>query len=112
MPDAATVARGYSASWEKYRAQYLKRYPLCVECQKLGLYVPAKIVDHIIPINGGDDVLFWPEWNHQPLCQAHHNQKTTQQDPTTKAKRKAGLYREQEERAAHRNDWMYEANND
>ncbi|MFB8787198.1 HNH endonuclease signature motif containing protein, partial [Pasteurella multocida] len=62
-------ARGYSASWEKYRAQYLKRYPLCVECQKLGLYVPAKIVDHIIPINGGDDVLFWPEWNHQPLCQ-------------------------------------------
>jgi hypothetical protein len=30
---------------------------------------------------------------------AHHNQKTTQQDPVTKAKRKAGLYREQEERA-------------
>ena len=105
-------ARGYSASWEKYRAQYLKRYPLCVECQKLGLYVPAKIVDHIIPINGGDDVLFWPEWNHQPLCQAHHSQKTTQQDPTTKAKRKAGLYREQEDRAAHRNDWMHEADND
>jgi hypothetical protein len=42
---------------------------------------------------------------------AHHNQKTTQQDPITKA-RKAGLYREQEERAAHRNDWMYEANNE
>ncbi|HCL9936042.1 TPA: HNH endonuclease, partial [Escherichia coli] len=25
----------------------------------------------------------------------------------TKANRKAGMYREQEERAAHRNDWMY-----
>ena len=94
------------------RAQYLKRQPLCVECQKLGLYVPAKIVDHIIPIDGGDDVLFWPEWNHQPLCQMHHNQKTTQQDPITKANRKAGLYREQEERAAHRNDWMYEGRNE
>lgn len=43
---------------------------------------------------------------------AHHNQKTTQQDPTTKAKRKAGLYREQEDRAARRNDWMHEADND
>ena len=86
--------------------------PLCVECQKLGLYVPAKIVDHIIPINGGDDVLFWPEWNHQPLCQTHHNQKTTQQDPITKANRKAGLYIEQEERAAQRNNWMYEASDE
>ena len=39
---------------------------------------------------------------------AHHNQKTTQQDPITKANRKAGLYREQEDRAEKRNDWMYE----
>jgi hypothetical protein len=31
---------------------------------------------------------------------SHHNQKTTQQDPVTKAQRKAGKYREQEERAA------------
>lgn len=105
-------ARGYSASWEKYRAQYLKHHPLCVECQKLSLYVPAKIVDHIIPISGGNDVLFWPEWNHQPLCQTHHNQKTTQQDPITKANRKAGLYIEQEERAAQRNNWMYEASDE
>lgn len=37
---------------------------------------------------------------------------TQQQDPITKANRKAGLYREQEERAAHRNDWMYEASNE
>jgi hypothetical protein len=80
---------------------------LCVECQKLGLYVPAKIVDHIIPINGGDDVLFWPEWNHQPLCQTHHNQKTTQQDPITKANRKAGSTRAGRAGST-RNNWMYE----
>ncbi|MCU2475637.1 HNH endonuclease, partial [Enterobacter hormaechei subsp. xiangfangensis] len=54
----------------------------------------------------------WPEWNHQPLCQTHHNQKTTQQDPITKANRKAGLYIEQEERAALRNNWMYEASDE
>jgi 5-methylcytosine-specific restriction endonuclease McrA len=83
-----------------------------VECEKEGLYVPAKVVDHIIPINGGDDVLFWPEWNHQPLCQTHHNRKTMQQDPITKARRKAGLYREQEVLAARRNDWMYRADSE
>lgn len=104
--------RGYSASWEKYRLQFLKANPLCVECLKQGFYVPAKVVDHIIPINGGDDVLFWPAWNHQGMCQAHHNQKTVQRDPITKANRKAGLYREQEERAARRNDWMHEVGND
>ncbi|EJO2709643.1 HNH endonuclease [Salmonella enterica] len=104
--------RGYSATWDKYRIYYLKHHPLCVECEKRGLYVAAKIVDHIIPINGGGDVLFWPEWNHQALCQACHNRKTVQQDPTTKQNRKAGLYREQEERAAHRNDWIYEAGHD
>ncbi|HGC2579173.1 TPA: HNH endonuclease, partial [Escherichia coli] len=47
------------------------------------------------------------EWNHQALCQTCHNRKTTREDPATKANRKAGMYREQEERAAHRNDWMY-----
>ena len=104
--------RGYSNRWGEYRRHFLKANPLCVHCLKAGVYASATIVDHIIPINGGDDVLFWPEWNHQPLCQTHHNQKTTQQDPITKANRKAGLYIEQEERAAQRNNWMYEASDE
>ncbi len=53
--------------------------------------------------------LFWPEWNHQPLCQACHNQKTKWLDPATKSKRAAGGFREEEERAANRNNWMYDA---
>ncbi|WP_241569399.1 HNH endonuclease signature motif containing protein [Rosenbergiella collisarenosi] len=91
--------RGYTNAWDKYRLQYLKAHPLCVECQQQGLLIPAKIVDHIIPISGGDDVLFWPEWNHQPLCQTHHNQKTVKQDPITKARREAGELRELESKA-------------
>ncbi|EKB2853310.1 TPA: HNH endonuclease, partial [Escherichia coli] len=77
-------ARGYSRQWDKYRAMYLSKNPLCVRCLEKGIYTPAVVVDHIIPINGGDDVLFWPEWNHQPLCQACHNQKTKWLDPATK----------------------------
>ncbi|MBE8614863.1 HNH endonuclease, partial [Morganella morganii] len=66
--------------------------------------------DHIIPIEGEQDVLFWPEWNHQPLCHTCHNRKTQQQDPATKQMRKNGEYREQEEKAAHRNDGIHEYN--
>ncbi|EFD1736222.1 TPA: HNH endonuclease, partial [Escherichia coli] len=45
----------------------------------------------------------------QPLCQACHNQKTKWLDPATKNKRAVGGFREEEERAANRNNWMYDA---
>ncbi|ETO44535.1 HNH endonuclease [Morganella sp. EGD-HP17] len=102
--------RGYTPAWDKYRLGYLKRNPLCAHCLRLTVYTPATIVDHIIPVDGGSDVLFWPEWNHQSLCHACHNIKTFKHDPLTKQKRKNGDYREQEERAEHRNDWIHEYN--
>ncbi|HEJ9412559.1 TPA: HNH endonuclease [Proteus mirabilis] len=102
--------RGYTPTWDKYRLHYLRLNPLCVHCLKNGVYTPATIVDHIIPIDGGSDVLFWPDWNHQSLCHACHNTKTFKHDPLTKQKRKNGDYREQEEKAAHRNDWIDEHN--
>jgi 5-methylcytosine-specific restriction protein A len=104
--------RGYSNRWGEYRRHFLSANPLCAHCLKDGVYTPATIVDHIIPIEGESDVLFWPVWNHQGLCQTHHNRKTTQSDPITKANRKAGMYQEQEARAAQRNDWMYEVGHD
>ncbi|HHQ6617978.1 TPA: HNH endonuclease signature motif containing protein [Serratia fonticola] len=102
--------RGYSNRWGQYRLGYLKAHPLCVECEKEGIYAPAKIVDHIIPIEGESDVLFWPASNHQGLCVSHHSRKTTTQDPLTKQQRKAGQFREQEAAAARRWDWLYEGN--
>ena len=106
------TARGYSNRWGRYRLHYLKANPLCVRCLKDERYTSAIIVDHIIPIQGESDVLFWPASNHQSLCHGCHNRKTVQDDPATKARRKAGRYREQEEAARHRNDWMYEGHND
>uniref|UniRef100_A0A3B0LZ02 HNH nuclease domain-containing protein n=1 Tax=Arsenophonus endosymbiont of Trialeurodes vaporariorum TaxID=235567 RepID=A0A3B0LZ02_9GAMM len=44
--------RGYTPQWDKYRLIYLKAHPLCVMCESKGIYTPAKIVDHIIPIEG------------------------------------------------------------
>ncbi|MBI6549163.1 HNH endonuclease signature motif containing protein [Xenorhabdus lircayensis] len=98
--------RGYSNRWGRYRLLYLKANPLCVHCLPQGIYTPAIIVDHIIPIQGDADVLFWPASNHQALCQTCHNRKTVQTDPITKAKRKQGIYRQQETEAARYRDWL------
>ena len=68
-------ARGYDARWQKARAAYLKRRPLCAECQKNGALTPATVVDHIIP-HRGDRSLFWDERNWQPLCKGCHDRKT------------------------------------
>lgn len=104
------TTRGYSNRWGEYRLRYLKEHPLCVVCEQQGIYTPAKIVDHIIPIEGDNDVLFWPASNHQSLCVSHHSRKTTTQDPITKQQRKAGKFRAQEDAARQRNDWIYEYN--
>lgn len=100
--------RGYSSQWAKYRLMYLKEHPLCVMCESQGIYTPAKVVDHIIPIDGDKDVLFWWQDNHQALCMSCHSRKTITTDPRTKEQRKAGMYREQEEKAAHRWYGIYE----
>ncbi|WP_370973964.1 phage major capsid protein [Enterobacter wuhouensis] len=62
--------------WQVYRAQYLRANPLCVICLREGKLTPATVVDHITPIRGQSDPLFWKTTNHQPLCQDCHNWKT------------------------------------
>ena len=67
--------RGYDARWRAARKRYLKRYPLCIECQRKGKFTPATVVDHILPHRGDED-LFWDESNWQPLCKHCHDRKT------------------------------------
>lgn len=63
-----------SSRWRRVRASYIMRNPLCVECQRKGLVVPARVVDHITPINkGGAPYL---EENLQSLCDRCHNSKS------------------------------------
>jgi 5-methylcytosine-specific restriction protein A len=71
--------RGYDSAWRKARLGYLKRHPLCVQCEQLGKLTPATVVDHITP-HKGDKVLFWDKNNWQPLCKRHHDIKTATED--------------------------------
>lgn len=96
-----SAGRGYDYNWQKYRAWFLSQCPLCgdrasvaqpllavhsvplaeefSQCKKAGLVRAARIVDHIIPVSGRGDPLFWPPWNHQALCAACHNAKTAKE---------------------------------
>ena len=68
--------RGYGARWRRVRAMYLRKHPLCVECQRLGFATPATDVDHVVSRRrGGTDA----ESNLQSLCHRHHSAKTMKQ---------------------------------
>lgn len=71
--------RGYDSKWQKARARYLSKHPLCVECGKKGMYVKATVVDHIKP-HRGNETLFWDQSNWQSLCKPCHDKKTWNED--------------------------------
>lgn len=71
-------ARGYNWAWRKYRASYLKRHPLCIECEAKDKVTAATVVDHIVP-HRGNKRLFDDPNNHQPLCDRCHNSKSAKE---------------------------------
>ena len=72
-------SRGYNRRWQKARATWLSRHPLCAHCEIDQRAVAATVVDHIIP-HKGDQVLFWKTSNWQSLCKPHHDKKTASED--------------------------------
>lgn len=63
--------RGYDGDWQKVRAMYLRRHPLCERCEQLGRTTPAVLVHHIIPISQGGQRL--DTRNLAALCRACHD---------------------------------------
>ena len=72
--------RGYSARWAQYSKLYRIEHPLCVVCEAQGRVTVSQHVDHIKPVTGPDDPLFWEPSNHQALCQSCHSIKTAKED--------------------------------
>jgi 5-methylcytosine-specific restriction enzyme A len=70
-----SAQRGYGEKWRKERIAYLRENPLCVECMGVGQFIPAMVVDHIVP-HRMDMKLFWRRSNWQALCVRHHAIKT------------------------------------
>ena len=63
-----------SRKWRTLRALKLQKDPLCEECMRKGMLIPAQMVDHIIPINKDGAPLDLN--NLQSLCNHCHAVKT------------------------------------
>ena len=61
------ASRGYGHKWQKARAGYLMRHPLCVCCLANGRTTIARVVDHVVP-HEGDMAVFWRSEDWQALC--------------------------------------------
>lgn len=75
--------RGYGSRWGRYTRIFKRAHPLCRACEAKGIVTPTYVVDHIEPITGPDDPLFWEPSNHQPLCERCHNIKRATEDKKT-----------------------------
>jgi len=71
--------RGYDANWRKASKSFLRAYPMCERHLDRDQWVPASVVDHVIP-HKGDYELFWDEENWQSLCKRCHDHKTATED--------------------------------
>lgn len=71
--------RGYGYKWQQYSRAYRAKHPLChlklTDCTGL-----SEAVDHIVPVNGAADPLFWRADNHQAVCKSCHSVKTARED--------------------------------
>tara|TARA_Y100000004_G_scaffold126789_1_gene142717 strand:- start:15 stop:371 length:357 start_codon:yes stop_codon:yes gene_type:complete len=66
--------------WKNIRAYFIKRNPLCIECERGGLIKGAEVIDHIIPIKQGGDM--YSEKNLQPMCKKCHDKKSRRERDT------------------------------
>ena len=59
----------YGSKWRKTRSLYVRHYPLCEMCLKVGKFVPVEEVHHIVPLSQGGSNDFS---NLMSLCQSCH----------------------------------------
>ena len=64
-------AQIYDRTWQKVRLAYLKRFPLCEECERQGKTTPAVLVHHIENARDNPELRLDPS-NLQSLCQRCH----------------------------------------
>lgn len=82
--------RWYKTSrWQKLRAAFLAKHPVCVMCEAEGKTTKATVCDHIEP-HRGDAAKFW-SGPYQALCQTHHSSDKQRMEKGGKPKPRTGL---------------------
>lgn len=67
-----------TAKWVKLRNRFIKEFPICRSCEKIGITTPGREVDHVIPIRIDSGKML--DWNNlQTLCVSCHRSKTSKE---------------------------------
>ena len=74
-----------TAQWQKLRDRYITQHPLCEMCEKRGLVVEGKEVDHIVELQEGGDKL--DPNNLMTLCIRCHRRKTAEEKRKREARK-------------------------
>jgi 5-methylcytosine-specific restriction protein A len=69
------AARGYDYQWQRFRDNYLRFNPLCVDCRAIGVVTAARDIHHIQKLSSHPD-LKYDDGNLMPLCKMHHDKRT------------------------------------
>ncbi|WP_420415912.1 HNH endonuclease [Marinovum algicola] len=78
-PWAAAARKLYDhPDWKRMAKNFLRKHPLCADCEDLGVVEPSTDVDHIIP-HRGNRRRFWDQSNWQALCHRCHSRKTARE---------------------------------
>lgn len=67
--------RGYDAVWQRFRAWFLRRHPLCVDCQAKRVITAANEVHHIVKVAENKELRL-VESNCLALCHDCHSRRT------------------------------------
>lgn len=67
-----------SKRWKLTRLNQLSNYPLCRHCEKIGRFITARDVDHIVSMESGGHPT--DPNNLQSLCHSCHSRKTARED--------------------------------
>ena len=70
-----TAERGYDGVWRKFRLWFLKRHPICVDCETEGIVRAATEVHHVKKLKQFPELRL-VESNVRGLCWPHHNIRT------------------------------------
>lgn len=71
----SAASRGYDYRWQRFRAAFLRRHPVCVDCANLGRVTPATEPHHIRKLRDYPDLRL-VESNLMALCKEHHTDRT------------------------------------
>ena len=69
--------RGYDYRWTQFSKAYLRKHPLCVQCEKDGYITPATEIHHIKMLRDGGSK--YDESNLMALCHSCHSRITMQE---------------------------------